>query len=107
MAPESWRAPLARYGAPIAFLVAVTVVVLLVRAGLDSGSSAPSSTGTTRTTLTETTAQPGRKQYYRIRQGDTLGGVADRFDTTVAVLLALNPDVRPNSLTIGQRLRVR
>jgi len=79
---------------------------LLVRAGLDSGSD---SNGSTRTisTATTTTSQPRGKTYYRIRAGDTLGGVATRFDTTVAALLALNPDVRPNSLTIGQRLRVR
>lgn len=106
MAPAAWRAPLARFGAPIAFLAAVTVAVLLVRAGLDSGSD---SNGSTRTisTATTTTSQPRGKTYYRIRAGDTLGGVATRFDTTVAALLALNPDVRPNSLTIGQRLRVR
>ena len=105
MAPDGWRAPLARFGAPIAFLVAVTVAVLLVRAGLDSGSSSNGSTPTTP--VTDTASQPGGRQYYRIRTGDTLGGVAARFDTTVVALLALNPDVRPNSLTIGQRLRVR
>ena len=106
MAPNGWRAPLARFGAPIAFLAAVTVAVLLVRAGLDRGNGSSPSTATVATTAPPPTSSNG-KAYYRIREGDTLGGVAARFDTTVRALLTLNPDVRPNSLTIGQRLRVR
>lgn len=108
MTRREWRGPLARYGAPIAFLAAVTVAVLLVRSGLDAGdanSRRPASP--TTTTFVDTSPRSRRATYYRIREGDTLGGVAARFDTTVGELLALNPKVTPNSLTIGQRLRVR
>lgn len=108
MAGHGWRAPLARYGAPVAFLAAVTLAVLLVRAGLDSHGRARTPTSSTATTITDVFPRPGgRKAYYRIRTGDTLGAVADRFDTTVRELLALNPGVSPNSLTVGERLRVR
>jgi len=41
------RAPLARYGAPIAFLAAATAAALLVRAGLKAGSDQPSTPGAT------------------------------------------------------------
>jgi LysM repeat protein len=33
--------------------------------------------------------------------------IADEHDTTVEQLLALNPDVDPVALTVGQRIRVK
>ncbi len=107
MAVHEWRAPLARYGAPAAFLVAATVAALLIRAGLKGGDEPKASTSKTVTTLTDTFPHSGKPAYYRIRSGDTLGGVADRFHTSVQILRALNPRVAPNSLRIGERLRVR
>ena len=101
MGAQGWRTPLARYGAPIAFLAAVTAAALLVRAGLNAGNkvSTPSAT--------VTSAVPaGKRQFYRVRPGDTLGVVAERFDTTLDDLVALNPQVDPNALNIGQRLRI-
>jgi len=40
-------------------------------------------------------------------EGDTLGTVADRYDTTVEALVELNPGVDPTGLQVGQRLRVK
>jgi LysM repeat protein len=105
VAAHRWRAPLARYGAPAAFLAAATVAALLVRAGLKAGDR-PARTPSTAATATPT-ATSASPAYYRIRSGDTLGAVAARFHTTVDELLTLNPRVDPNSLYIGQRLRVR
>jgi LysM repeat protein len=104
MAAHEWRAPLARYGAPAAFLAAATLAAILIRAGLKSGDNPKPAT---TSTVTESVAQPANPLYYRIRNGDTLGAVAERFGTTVEDLVALNPQVDPNALTIGQRLRVR
>lgn len=100
-----------RYGAPLAFLVAVTVAAVLVRAGLDSGGSrppgiAPAATAPVATTTASTPA-PGTGSSYRIRSGDTLASVASRFGTTVEHLLELNPGVEPTALRVGQRIRVR
>jgi LysM repeat protein len=96
------RTPLARYGAPVAFLAAATAAALLVRAGLEAGNDnadKPSATVTHRV--------PSRKRaYYRVRAGDTLGVVAERFNTTLDVLVAINPQIDPNALKVGQRLRV-
>lgn len=102
---RGWKAEFKRYGAPVAFLAAVTIAVLLVREGLQERSS-PSTT-TSTTTAAVTTTRSGRAQFYRLRSGETLSDVALRFDTTVDALLLLNPGVEPNSLTIGQRIRVR
>ena len=113
MASRGLRATLARYGAPAAFLLAVTVAVLLVRAGLRDGDPAPVTTPTIRPPAVSTGQSPtgpaprARPTYYAARDGDTLDSVAARFRTTVEQLLRLNPGVDPTSLRIGQRLRIR
>jgi LysM repeat protein len=103
-----WKAELKRYGAPAAFLAAVTIAVLLIRAGLETKSGPPPTTvATTTTTDTTTAAGPRRPRFYRLRAGETISDVAVRFDTTVDALLALNPGIEPTALTVGQRIRVR
>ena len=98
-----------RYLAPVVFLLAVTGVVLVVRAGLSSDGSP----ATTRSVTTTKSAPSGRpkppaaKRWYVIQSGDTLGAIAARLGTTVAVLLRLNPGVEPTALRPGERLRVR
>jgi LysM repeat protein len=112
LSKRGWRAEVKRYAAPVAFLAAVTIAVLLVRSGLqaDSSSSSPTTVATTAatpTTTPTTTARHRRAKYYRLRAGETLSDVAIRFDTTVEELLKLNPKIKPYQLTIGQRIRVR
>ena len=113
------RRELTRYGAPAAFLLAVTIAALLVKSGLDNGSqdqtvAAPTTTARTTTTAptttitltSSTTTAPPNAQYYVIESGDTLGAVAAKYDTTVDELLTLNPSVDPSGLQPGQRIRV-
>ncbi len=111
---------LARYAAPAAFLLAVTIAVLIVRAGLSNGTEAIPPPATTvaattatvtdeepATTSTGTTTEASGAEFYEIEPGDTLADVATQFDTTVEELLVLNPDADPVALTIGQRIRVK
>ena len=117
------RRELKRFGVPAAFLLAVTIAVLLVKAGLDNSDSqsttvagptttAPAKTQpatTTKLVLTgtgATTTAPPDAKYYVIETGDTLGGIAAKYDTTVEQLLTLNPDLDPNALQPGTRIRV-
>jgi spore germination protein YaaH len=102
---RGWRAEAKRYGAPAAFLAAVTIAVLLVRSGLHT-NSAPAPT-TVATTAETTPVGPHRKRFYRVRAGETISDVAVRFNTTVHELLRLNPGIKPYALTVGQRIRVR
>ena len=39
--------------------------------------------------------------YYRIEQGDTIYGIADRYHSTVNLILSANPDLDPDNLTPG------
>ena len=99
-----WRAEVKRYGAPAAFLLAVTIAVLLVRSGLRHHAAPPVTTTVKTTTMAPVARRP---RYYKLRAGETLSDVAVRFNTTVEQLLALNPRVKPTALIVGQRIRVR
>jgi LysM repeat protein len=106
---------LARYAAPAAFLVAATIAVLLVRAGLGNSEPATVPVTTAVTTATESAGTttdgsptaPAGSKFYVIQAGDTLAVIADQYDTSVEQLLVLNPDVDPVALTVGQRIRVK
>jgi LysM repeat protein len=115
------RRELTRYGVPAVFLLAVTIAVLLVKAGLNDSGPTPTTvaTPTTARTTTQatttklvltgtaaTTTAPADGQFYVIQAGDTLGGIAANYDTTVEQLLTLNPDLDPNALQPGARIRV-
>ena len=109
---RGWRGEVKRYGAPAAFLAAVTIAVLLVRSGLHTKDSpGTTSVATTQSTPTSTgatgTTTAKQKQFYRLRSGETLSDVAIRFNTTVEDLLALNPGIEPTNLNVGQRIRVK
>src|SRR5438128_9708700 len=93
------RHELTRYGAPAAFLAAVTIAVILIKAGLSghsdsksstvgvlptSSSTTTSTTTTTKLVLTTATASTSTEtttsgaQYYVVQSGDTLGFVAQK-----------------------------
>lgn len=104
------RLRIARLAAPVVFLAAITVAVLLVRAGLRQ--SPPAKTRTT-TTAAQTAhrhrhakKQAGGARYYRVRSGETFALIAQRLGTTVARLEQLNPGIDPSSLSVGERIRV-
>jgi LysM repeat protein len=123
------RQQVTHYGAPAAFLVAVTIAVILIKAGLNGGSGSTTTVGAlpttstaaktttttklvltapqagTTSTATDTTA-PGA-QYYVVQSGDTLGSIAGKYSTTVDELMTLNPGIDPTALNIGQRIRVK
>ena len=109
------RKALLRLAAPAAFLAGLTVAVLLIRAGLRHDSGTTASTAATPTALTSTFATgPSRstttgaaKRYYTVQAGDTYGSIAAKNGTTVTELEQLNPGISSNSLSVGQRIRVK
>jgi LysM repeat protein len=113
------RRELARFGAPAAFLLAVTIAVLLVKGALDSSEPRTQTAATAATTratpptvstklvlTTPLSPTTTAGEYYEIQSGDTLGSIAAKYDTTVERLLALNPDLDPNALQPGDQIRV-
>lgn len=108
------RRELHRYGTPAAFLVAVTIAVLLIKSGLGGGHGGsttthvqpPTRTATRETTTHSTSTTSAAARYYVIQSGDTFGSVAAAQSTSVDALLRLNPGVDPRALHVGQRIRV-
>jgi LysM repeat protein len=110
------RGEVARYAAPAAFLLAVTVAVLLVRAGLEGGGGGTTPSIPSASVATAPTTKPARTrpktttaaaQYYTVESGDTFGSIAAKEGTSVQDLEALNPKVDPASLVPGQKIRVK
>ena len=107
---RGWRTYGKRFAAPAAFLLAVTVAVLLVRAGLRTSDASETTTIRTQTVnrpVTTAAVPPKRRRYSRLKAGETFSDVAIKFQTSVEQLLALNPGVRPTNLTVGERIRVK
>lgn len=107
--------------------MAVTIAVLLIKSGLNGDSQTttgalPTTTRATTTapptttkivlttptagTTSSTTTTIAGAQYYVIQSGDTLGGIANRYGTTVDQLMTFNPGLDPSALQPGQRIRV-
>jgi LysM repeat protein len=109
---QSWGP---RVLAPLAFFLAALILILLVNDAIESRSDSASSAATgdttsvsTAPTATGTTTTPGptRRTFYRIKPGDTLETVAAKKNTSVDDLIQLNPNIDPNNLQPGQRIRI-
>jgi LysM repeat protein len=110
---DDWR----RYAAPAAFLLAVTVAVVLVRSGVEAGH-APRTTQTlpplpttprvaqTTTVHTTTRKRTVAKRYWTVQAGDTFGVISSQTGVSIATIEALNPGVSSTSLVIGQKVRI-
>ncbi len=103
MAPR--RSP-ARFLAPLALVAALGAVVLVVAAG-GSGPSGDSPGTTPAPKTGQRARRPAQPRFYVVRPGDILSVIAERTGVTVARIEELNPDVDPQALGTGQRLRLR
>ena len=130
MARRSQRRSIAHYAAPAAFLLAATILALLIHSALGGRGISPGATTTlgpltrpstarvpahtTRTITSTHTAATGTTSgsvagaaYTTVQTGETFGSIAARSGTSVAELEGLNPGVSSNSLQVGQRIRVK
>ena len=104
------RGRITRWVAPVAFLAAITIGALVVRAGLEHGKH--HATGQTTTVTSKTKKKhghghrPRHVRTYTIQSGDTLASIATKTGTTVARLEQLNPGIDPTALRVGETIRV-
>jgi LysM repeat protein len=104
------RSRITRWAAPVAFLAAITIGALVVRAGLQHGkhhTNTPTTTVTSKRKHTHHAHQRHRVKTYTIQSGDTLASIASKTGTTVARLEQLNHGINPTALRVGQKIRVQ
>jgi LysM repeat protein len=105
------RSRLARWAAPVAFLAAITIGVLVVRAGLEHSKKHQGNQPTTTVSSKRKPHRHGHKaahaRRYTIQSGDTLASIAAKTGTTVARLEQLNPGIDPTALRVGLTIRVQ
>lgn len=108
--------PNLRLLAPAAVAVfAVALLIILVSSGALSGGGASESAGSSaderRGERSEQKRDRGERSRgqasYTIQAGDTLGSIAAENDVSVERLQELNPELDPQALTAGQRIRLR
>jgi LysM repeat protein len=106
------RPSFARLLAPLALIAfAVIVAAMVLGSGVvgddqndDSESSLPAATEPTTTTEQGTKRGPAT---YTIKANDTLSGIAAEHGMTVDRLLELNPEIDPQGLVAGQKIKLR
>jgi LysM repeat protein len=111
--PDHRRRSPARLLAPLALLL-VAAAVFVVVAGATSSDDEPkkpaASTEQRSEPETTTTAAPKakpQKASYTVKAGDTLGGIAEQTGVSVERLQELNPELDPQALVSGQKIKLR
>ena len=106
----SRRSP-ARLLAPIALAVFVFAFFVVLSSGDGGGSGndeAPSTNGAAPTaTATSEGEGKSKRRTYTVKRGDTPSSIAEKTGVPLDRLLELNPDVDPQLLSPGQRLKLR
>jgi Tfp pilus assembly protein FimV len=109
--PDDARSSSARLLAPLAlvvFTIAFLGVVFTSGTGDDSGNQEPRAGRQAANQRERTTTAPRpQRTFYTVKVGDTLGGIAETTGVPVETLLELNPELDPQALVSGQRIRLR
>ena len=108
MADRGRRSP-ARLIAPVALVVAVVAVLLVVQASTSSDGDSKSGSADTSTTeqTTSTTSQRPIRPSYTVKLNDTLGLISEKTGVSVARIQELNPELDPQNLIVGQKIKLR
>ena len=108
------RSP-ARFLAPLALLAFVVALFLVISHSSPDGGSAggtkateeqPAATPTASKEGTGASARKGRR-FYRVKAGDTPSSIAERTGVPLSQIQELNPDLDPQTLAPGERIKLR
>jgi LysM repeat protein len=112
------RSP-ARILAPLALIVFALALLVILSSGAGSGHSTPSSSSTKaeqrdlklkqQRAGARTTPAPTQvtQTVYVVRTGDTRAGIAQKTGVPIEKLQTLNPNLDPQGLLSGQRIKLR
>jgi LysM repeat protein len=99
----------ARLLAPIALAVCAIALfaIVLSSGGGDDGSDRPQASKKQTTRKTPTTPRTVVRPTYTVKTGDTLDKIAEQTGVTVDKLEELNPQLDPQALVTGQKIKLR
>ena len=97
------RSP-ARYLAPLALIVAIVGIVVVINSG---GLSPHHDPPARHARSAHRAGRFARAHFYIVAPGENLTSISHKTGIGVPALESLNPNVDPNSLQTGQRLRLR
>jgi LysM repeat protein len=104
----------ARLLALIALIAAIAGVYVIVHETLTKKKDTVTQTSSSSTTTTgQSRAQAkahhefAKAKYYSVRSGDSLSSIAAKTGVSLGTIESLNPNVDPNALQTGQRLKLR
>src|SRR3954447_5548846 len=110
-----YRSPL-RFLAPIALIAVIVAIFLVVgstRGGGDSGQKASGGNGAQQLTAKERKRRRERRRVragrttYTVKAGDSLDAIAITVKVPKETLQQLNPDLDPQALQPGQKIKIR
>jgi LysM repeat protein len=97
--------------APVALLLVTGAVgyVITTSTDADDGDGGDTADRSTQQRPRQENQQPRRRvrAFYRVKLNDTLGLIAEKTDVPVERLEELNPELDPQNLVVGQRIRLR
>lgn len=106
----------ARFIAPLALVAFGVALFLILSTALkeDSGTSTDGSQKSSQPTGKDGKKSSGKKKKkkkqrktYTVKSGDTPSGIAEKVDVPLDTLFELNPDLDPQVLTPGQKIKLR
>jgi nucleoid-associated protein YgaU len=90
----------ARVAALSALLLASLILIVAIFGVFDGGDGSPADEGTT-------TSVADVPKNYEVRSGDTLSAIAEKTGVPMSTIEELNPDIDPQALIEGQKLKLR
>lgn len=97
---------LARYLAPLALAAVAVGTYEIVHTGLQTHHPATASVTIVRGRRIAH-QKSSKAKFYVVRSNDTLSGISVKTGVSLAQIESLNPKLSPDSLSTGQRLRLR
>ena len=93
--------------APIAIIAVAVSVYLVVHGAVDNHQTVTQTRNAVNTPKHHKHKHSSKAKYYVVKPGDTLSGIAAHTGVALTTLEQLNPNISPNALQTGERLRLR
>jgi LysM repeat protein len=109
--PMAGRSP-ARFIAPLALVAFALALFIVVSSTTKDDAGTPGARDAGQPAQTTATATGGRKRRkeprsYTVKSGDTPSGIAEKVNVPLDTILELNPDLDPQTLTPGTKIKLR